>query len=137
VVGKASLIPVSPVVQERTREGKPASQESLALTSHSFSLSTRLFQLDFAWQRLELPTPAPEAARSATAASGAANPRVMRDEFTRRQQLASLLSQPQPRTHGLTIQAAGEDQAPAHPASARRAYSQAAGPMAGVRLYNS
>ncbi len=116
-----------------------------ALTSHSFTLSTRLFSLDFTWRRLQVEGRRPPAAPAPDAPSPPPAPRSKHrvqagqpdfSEALKRQQLASLLLETAPPPPGCqTIQVATAATAFAGPA--RRAYLEAApaGPLAGGRFH--
>lgn len=121
-------------------------EQGFALTSHSLTLSTKHFSLDFTWRRLEVegktpPEPLPIDGRQPAKSPAAPQPRQEQSfsEVLKRQQLASLLverSNPPEPTE--TIQD-GQSQPPAFAGSARRAYGQNTplGPLNGERLYKA
>jgi hypothetical protein len=109
----------------------------VSVTSHTLSLSTRAFSVDFTWSRVETGQPgaSPTAAADAATPSESAPRRARRpaqsfQEILRRQQLAQLLVvvPPTPRDAVLLSQA----ETPAHPQARPvcRAYTQAQGPLA-------
>ncbi|MGD8561918.1 MAG: hypothetical protein PVG03_05270 [Desulfarculaceae bacterium] len=112
-----------------------AQPEPLSVTSHSVRFSTRLFSLDFSWQRTETATPPPKAdkARALPAQKrrqgGAARSPSFQEVF-RRLQLASLLTLPtRPRRPNQFLGPAQDPEAGLSPSPgwACRAYHSAAG----------
>lgn len=119
----------------------------LAVTSHSLSLSTRAFSVDFSWSRVETQEPAGREAAPARAAAAA--PAVQGGpargqrapqsfaEILRRQQLAQLLVVVPPTPRGAVLLLGAESPARALPGPVCRAYSQAQGPLAQSSLLYS
>lgn len=115
-----------------------------AVTSHSWSLSTGAFNLDFTWQRVESLTsgtagldsrptgqaaaPAPATASKTTTTT---RPRQSFEEILRRRQLSQLLlltnRPPQDREPLLLA----SEPSPPQPGPVCRAYAQAMGPLTG------
>ena len=116
-----------------------APQPGQAVTSHTWSLSTGAFNLDFSWRRVENltadPRRASQAARAVspaqTAAATARQPRQSFQEILRRQQLGLLLlptnRPPQDRQPLLLASELSSPQ----PGPVCRAYAQATGPLGG------
>lgn len=119
-----------------------AAQPGQAVTSHSWSLSTGGFNLDFTWRRVESlatggagSSPKSQAATPAQAqtanATAPAKPRQSFQEILRRQQLSQLLlasdRPPQDRQSLLTASPPSPPQA----GPVCRAYAQAMGPLGG------
>ncbi len=124
-------------------EGK---SKGFSLTSHTLSLTTRLFSLDFTWRRLEVEDsrPAPRDFRNSKLET-ALPARVLNPpppsfaEVLKRQQLASLLvDQGSSPADGETIQSSAGQQASFY-GTAKRAYNQtgAGGPLTGERVYKA
>ncbi len=121
-----------------------AAQPGQAVTSHSWSLSTGAFNLDFTWQRVESLTsgateldsrPKTQAAApaqtTANNASATTRPRQSFQEILRRRQLGQLLlptnRPPQDRQPLLLA----SEPSPPQPGPVCRAYAQAMGPLGG------
>ncbi|KMY68981.1 hypothetical protein AAU61_05365 [Desulfocarbo indianensis] len=121
-------------------------EQGFALTSHSLTLSTKHFSLDFTWRRLEVegktpPQPLPDQGRPP--AKGAAARRTPQEqsfsEVMKRQQLAALLLEPSAPPEATETIQDGQSQPPAFAGPARRAYGQNTplGPLSGERLYKA
>jgi hypothetical protein len=147
-----SRLPVS--VSHADKKGEPnetlaleGKSKGFSLTSHSLSLTTRLFSVDFTWRRLEVDSasPTPGAVNASLVNTSPLKrgplspPTPSFAEVLKRQQLASLLTEEStPPADFDTIQAStGQKAAFAGPAS--RAYKQASseGPLSGNRLYKA
>ncbi|MGD9123690.1 MAG: hypothetical protein PVG60_01290 [Desulfarculaceae bacterium] len=120
---------VSPTISRIDSQPEP-----LSVTSHSVRFSTRLFSLDFSWQRTETTTPPPQAdkvpALPAQKRRQRGTPKSPSfQEVFRRLQLASLLTLPtRPRTPNqfLAPAEASEEGLSPSPGWACRAYHTAA-----------
>ncbi len=112
----------------------------LSVTSHSLSLSTRAFSVDFSWSRVETSQPGRAGGASATAAAPAASgtppsrpsrrPPQSFGEMLRRQQLAQLLIVVPPTPRDAVLLSSAETPSSPQPGPVCRAYSQAQGPLA-------
>lgn len=118
----------------------------LSVTSHTLSLSTRAFSVDFTWSRVEsdqpsasdrstTPTRAPAEVKSNTG-STRRQPRPAQSfsEILRRQQLAQLLLVVPPPPPDAVLISSPDPPGPASPGQVCRAYSQAQGPLANSSL---
>lgn len=125
-----------------------------SLTSHSFTLNTKLFNLDVSWKRLEVDgrkqaNSQPHSVASPSRPSPApARPGPMQakapsfSEVLKRQQLASLLmdtASPPPANNLETIQARAKGPNQAFAGSAHRAYRSAShnGPLGSKCIYKA
>lgn len=125
-----------------SREGQDcAAQPGQAVTSHSWSLSTGAFNLDFTWRRVESlsnEASALNSRRAAPAAAPASNrattngkPRQSFQEVLRRRQLGQLLlATNRPPQDRQPLLPASEPASP-QPGPVCRAYAQARGPLEG------
>ncbi|MBI5521324.1 MAG: hypothetical protein HY910_01755 [Desulfarculus sp.] len=138
--------PALPHVQPAAAAG-PDPAGPLSVTSHSLSLSTRAFSVDFSWSRVETQEPASRGPAQAPAAAPAilaqsALARTQRplqsfQEILRRQQLAQLLVVVPPTPRDAVLLWGADPPAPALPGPVCRAYSQAQGPLAQSSLLYS
>ena len=128
-------------VREAPPPGQASPAPALSVTSHSLTLSTKAFCLDFTWRRVETQgQPAPEAdgAQGPPSSQPTRRPRAPRpaprsfQEALRRQQLAGLLAlPPKPPGNRAPLQAmADQVPGPALAGPVCRAYAQAQGPLA-------
>lgn len=129
--------------EAEARPQVPAGARSV--TSHSISLNTGTFSLDYTWQRVEMAsdgaasTPSQEAQapqpseESKPRARATAKPPRSFSEVLRRQQLAQLLLEPsRPPASAVPLSLPGQPVAASNPQPKPvcRAYSQALGPLA-------
>lgn len=140
--------PALPHVQSMSAAGQDQSGP-LSVTSHSLSLCTRAFSVDFSWSRVETQEPASrgpaQAPAPAAAPASRAQPvpaRTQRplqsfQEILRRQQLAQLLVVAPPTPRDAVLLWGAEPPAVALPGPVCRAYSQAQGPLAHSSLLYS
>ncbi|MFH1035737.1 MAG: hypothetical protein V1806_14610 [Pseudomonadota bacterium] len=115
----------------------------LAVTSHTLSLSTRAFSVDFTWSRVETGqsgSAATAAAPATTASPSDKSPRRARrppqsfQEILRRQQLAQLLVVVPPTPSDAVLLSGADTPATPQPGTVCRAYSQAQGPLSHSKL---
>ncbi|MBI4798791.1 MAG: hypothetical protein HY794_08685 [Desulfarculus sp.] len=138
--------PALPHVQSMSAAGQDQSGP-LSVTSHSLSLCTRAFSVDFSWSRVETQEPASRGPAQAPAAAPAshAQPAPARtqrplqsfQEILRRQQLAQLLVVVPPTPRDAVLLWGADPPAVALPRPVCRAYSQAQGPLAQSSLLYS
>lgn len=148
-----SYLPVANAEREGSVKALPPEERGrgFSLTSHSFTLNTKLFNLDVSWKRLEVAgREQPKSVASPGGLSPApARPGPLRaeppsfSEVLKRQQLASLLmdTTPSPPADNLeTIQARANRPNQAFAGSAHRAYRSAShhnGPLGSKCIYKA
>ena len=139
--------PAASPAQETLGAADQARRGPLSVTSHSLSLSTRAFSVDFSWSRVEnepaasrgqAPAPAAKPVQAAgTAPARQPRPAQSFAEVLRRQQLAGLLMVTPPPPRDAVLLWGAEAPAKALPGPVCRAYSQSQGPLAQSSLLYS
>ena len=154
MITKAPFLPPLPAAtaaREESFNSAPAEElsQGFSLTSHSFTLNTKLFNLDVSWKRLEVEgrdqpksvsSPLCETKALSKPHAKQANAPTF-SEILKRQQLASLLvdTNSPPYDSCETIQSGTNGPNLASAGSAQRAYKNASpeGPLGGDRVYKA
>ncbi len=146
-----SPLPAAPAERERSATALPPEERGrgFSMTSHSFTLNTKLFNLDLSWRRLEVDARNQPNSIASTGTEMPSPPQTSKSrpdsptfsEVLKRQQLASLLmdSVSPPDDSLETIQAGTNGPNPTFAGSAHRAYRRVSpnGPLTGDRTYKA